>query len=69
MKITFPKIAQSDLDYAFSCLADYINCAAYEQKAETISNLMVFDGVYLDVTIQEGTVSYKISDGTIRVKA
>ena len=34
----------------------------------SITNLMVFDGVFLDVTIDNGKVTYQISDKSIRVK-
>lgn len=35
----------------------------------SITNLMVFDGVFLDVTIDNGKVTYQISDKTVNVKA
>ena len=40
-------------------------------KNETISiaDVMVFDGVYLDVTVEKGRVRYNISDNSITVKA
>lgn len=44
-------------------------CRELKECKLSISDVMVFDGIYLDVSIDRGAITYHISDETVNVKA
>ncbi len=49
------------------CIAPNL-CKTLRNRTLSIANLMVFDGVSLDISIANGDISYRISDNRINVK-
>ena len=43
-------------------------CKWLKENSIFLTNLMVFDGIYLDVYISNGKIDYKISDENIKIR-